>query len=111
MYAPALITAPSRVAAHRVNAVDELAFAVVLRELELDAELTGHHAKPLLDVRERVAAVDLRLARAEQIEVRPVEHGDPHYFLSWSSHVLNSSISLEASGEPSRFVSFCSSKN
>src|SRR5688500_7052197 len=96
---------------HGVDSVDQLALAVVLSELHFGANFPSDHAEPFLDVAERCATVDFGLARAEQIEARPIQHGDAHYFLSWSSHVLNSSISLEASGEPSRFASFCSSKN
>src|SRR5687768_14763573 len=36
--------------AHGVDAVDELAFAVMLRELDLGAKLAGNHAESLLDV-------------------------------------------------------------
>src|SRR5919109_1150958 len=61
-----------RIAAHRVNTVDELSFPVMLRKLDLGAELVGHDAKPLLDVIECRATVNLRLTRAEQVEARPI---------------------------------------
>src|SRR6185437_13014941 len=51
--------------AHRVNGVDHRPFAVVLRELDLDAQLAADRAQIALDVVERVTAVDLRLTGAE----------------------------------------------
>ena len=93
VYAPALMTTPSTCAAQRVNRVDQLALAVVLRELELDAELRRDGAQRSLDVGERRVSVQRRLARAEQIQVRAVEDGDPHVFFSPLSQALNCAMS------------------
>ena len=62
--------------ARLVDPVDQLVFAVALAELDRQTELGCGAAAERLDVGERLAAVDLRLALAEQVEVRPVENGD-----------------------------------
>ena len=59
-----------------LNPVDDLALVVRLPELDREAVRGRGLAAELLDVLERGAAVDLRLARAEQVEVRAVEHVD-----------------------------------
>src|SRR6185437_3863590 len=55
---------------------DHFAFAVGLAEDDVDAEAPGGGAAERLDVGERRRAVFLRLARAEQVHVRPVEDVD-----------------------------------
>ena len=80
-------------AAQRVNRVDQLALAVVLRELQLDAELLRDGSQRSLDVGERLAAVQRRLARAKQIQIRAVEDGDLHVFFSPLSQLLNCAMS------------------
>src|SRR5439155_14872629 len=64
--------------AHGVYQLDQLAFAVALRELDLDAQLTRHLSQSPLDVLECFVAVELRLARTEQIEIRAIQDGDSH---------------------------------
>ena len=55
-----------------------------------------------LDVGERGAAVTLRLANAEQVEIRTVEDGDPHRCFNPCSQELNCSMSsaLRSAGSP-----------
>ena len=83
-------------AAQCVDRVDELALAVVLRELQLRAELRRDSAQRALDVGERLAAVQRRLASAEQIQIRAVEDGDLHVFFSPLSQLLNCAMSSPA---------------
>jgi xanthine/CO dehydrogenase XdhC/CoxF family maturation factor len=47
----------------------------------------------LLDVRERLAAVDRRLTRSEEVEIRTVEDGDSHVFFSPLNQALNCAMS------------------
>jgi hypothetical protein len=61
-----------------MNRVDDLAFAVVLRELQGYAEFFSDNAQPLVDLRECRSAVQLGLARPEQVEVGTVYDGDVH---------------------------------
>src|SRR5258708_26115604 len=56
-----------------VNPVDQLAFVVRLAEIHDEVERSGTFEACLLDVRQRLMAVDFRLAQAEQVEVRSVE--------------------------------------
>src|SRR5262249_24720475 len=55
-----------------LNPVDDRALVVRLAKLDRDVETLAGLAAQLLDVGERGAAVGLRLARAEQIEVRTI---------------------------------------
>src|SRR4029079_497258 len=80
-------------AAPPVQRVDHFAFAIVLRELHLCSQLGRHRGKRTLDVVQRLAAVQCRLASAEEIQVRAIEDGDPHVFFSPLSHALNCAIS------------------
>src|SRR5689334_8966146 len=75
--------------AEPMNVLDELSFAVSLRELERCTKLTGDCVQAPFDVLQRLRTVDGWLADAEQIEVRTVYDGDPHVFFSPSSHALN----------------------
>ena len=59
-----------------VDPVDDLVLGVALQETDLQAVLPGDPAAVTLHVRERFAAVDLRLALAEQVQVRAVQHVD-----------------------------------
>src|SRR5690242_19379075 len=81
-----------------MNTIDELTLTVVLGKLEVHTELAGHGAKPSFDVGERLRTVQSRLSNPKQVEVWSVEDGDPHVFLSPSSHALNCWIS--SSGLP-----------
>src|SRR6185503_11947126 len=75
-------------ATHRLNRVDERALAVVLRKLDVDAQLLRYLAQALLHVRERGASIELRLPRAQQIEIGPVQNRDSHFRLRpWSQEV------------------------
>ncbi len=57
-----------------LDPVDQHALVVALPEVDGPAVLgRGRHAQRL-DVRERLAAVDLGLAHAQQVQVRPVQH-------------------------------------
>src|SRR5712672_901650 len=73
----------------RVNRFDDFPFSVVLRERELDSKLPGDLQEPRLDVGESLGPVKLRLARAEQIEVRAIDDGDSHSPVSPSSQARN----------------------
>ena len=59
-----------------VQPVDEMALVVGLAHVDLAIEVPRAVFQHGGDVVERVAAVDLRLAQAEQVQVRPVEHID-----------------------------------
>ena len=59
-----------------VNEVDQFAFAIGLPAIGRQAEMRGGGVTELLDIGQCVMAVGLRLTRAEQIKVRPVEHID-----------------------------------
>src|SRR5688572_20360523 len=59
-----------------LNPAHELALVVRLAEGEGDAHRRGMLAQPLLDLWQRDAAVDLRLAASEEVEVRTVENVD-----------------------------------
>src|SRR4051794_35906446 len=59
-----------------VKPVDEFALAIGLTEVDLQSIAFGRLAAQLLDVLEGRMAVFLRLARAERIQVRPVEDVD-----------------------------------
>ena len=62
------------VVARLVDPLDELALVVALAELDRDVELGRALLARDLDVAERLATVDLRLAHAEHVEVGPVQH-------------------------------------
>ena len=55
---------------------DQLALAVGLAEVDGEAEAVGGFGAQLLDVVERGAAVEMRLAQAEHVHVRAVQDGD-----------------------------------
>src|SRR5271155_277951 len=57
-----------------VDEIDQLAFAVGLPAIGLEAELRGRLGAKLLDIGELGMAIGLGLARSQQIEVRAVEH-------------------------------------
>ncbi len=59
-----------------LDPVDQFAFDVRLAEHDVEAEALGGRAAKLLDVGERGAAVFLRLARAEQVQIGAVEDVD-----------------------------------
>src|SRR5262249_6589804 len=59
-----------------VDPVDQLTFVVGLAEFHIELVASGGIARECLDVLQCCAAIGLRLARAEQIEVRAVEHKD-----------------------------------
>src|SRR5690606_10103288 len=70
-----------------VQPVDQMALMVRLAHVDPDAQRLRLVLQPRRDVVERVPAVNLRLARAEQVEVGPIEdidqrwrrHGAPLY--------------------------------
>jgi hypothetical protein len=66
-----LTSAPSHAVDPLVQLVDQSAFVVRLQDLELGAELAGERVQLRVDLGERGRAVDVRLAPAEQVEVRP----------------------------------------
>jgi len=59
-----------------IESVDEDALVVALEEVDVEPALAGGRAARRLDVRQRPAPVELRLAGAEEVEVRPVEDED-----------------------------------
>src|SRR5687768_14790629 len=63
---------------HGVDALDQLPFPVLLRELELDAQLLRDVAQFSLDIFERLVPVNLRLSRAEQVQIGAIENSDFH---------------------------------
>ena len=58
---------PVRQFARLLDPVDELPFMIGLPEIDLEVECSGPRSAALLDVAERVAAVDRRLAHPEQV--------------------------------------------
>ena len=69
-----------------VNPVDDLVFAIALMKLDRKPKFAADAAAVRFDVGQRLAAVDLRLALAEQIEIGAVQDNDdrssralPHY--------------------------------
>src|SRR5687768_3269722 len=78
---------------HAMDEIDEIALAVMLRELQVDAQLSPHVAKSFLDVSERCVAIQLGFARPEQVQVRSIEDSDDHRCLRPSSHCVNFSTS------------------
>src|SRR5689334_11109652 len=73
----------------RLNRVDDIAFAVVLRERELNAELFGHGQEMRLNVGQRFLSIKFGLTRAEQIEVWAINDCDSHSPVSPSSQARN----------------------
>jgi hypothetical protein len=59
-----------------VDPVDDLVFAVRLVEADLEVELLAQRPAGILDIGQRLRAVDVRLALAEQVQVRAVEDID-----------------------------------
>ena len=59
-----------------VDAADQLALAVALETFDADAEGCAERGDVPLDVGQRGMPVNLRLARAEQIEIGAVEQQD-----------------------------------
>src|SRR3954469_17318913 len=56
-----------------MNPVDQLAFVVGLAKIHGEVERGGAFEACLLDICQRLMAVDFRLAQAEQVEVRSIE--------------------------------------
>ena len=59
--------------ARLVDPIDQLMLGVALFEIEAEAKLGRQRPALRLDIRQGLVAVDMRLALAEQIQVRPVE--------------------------------------
>src|SRR3984957_631960 len=59
-----------------MNPADDLVFAIALMKLDRKPKLTADTAAVRFDVGQRLAAVDLRLALAGQIEIRAVQDND-----------------------------------
>ena len=78
--------------ARLVDPVDDLVLAVRLVESDLEAEFARHRPAVALDVGQRLVAVDVRLALAEQVEVRTVQDVDE------AAHMR--SLSLQRAGTP-----------
>ena len=62
-----------------VQAVDEHALVIRLEEDHLQAEVQCAARDVHMDLVERLRAIDLRLARAEQVQVRALEDEDPRH--------------------------------
>src|SRR3954471_5688995 len=71
--------------AQRVHRLDDLAFAIVLRKAEIDAQLFSDGQEVRLDVGQRLRSVKLWLTRAEEVEIWPIDDGDSHSPVSPSS--------------------------
>src|SRR5690606_4441265 len=81
--------------------VDQRPFRVGLKRFDFQAEFLPHSYAPGIDLRKGHAAVELRLALAQQIQVRPVNNADPHRF-RLCSHVRNISRSSSSSSSSAR---------
>ena len=67
---------PGRALAGGVDEVDELIFPIALMELDRKPELLADAATVRLDVGQRLAAVDLRLAFSQEVEIGAVQDND-----------------------------------
>src|SRR5258708_1601326 len=79
--------------------VDEHALVVALLAAQLDPQFPGAPPQSGLDLGERGAAVDLRLAPAERAEIGPVEHQDPGHRSTSSSAARATASSTVCPGE------------
>src|SRR5439155_21030399 len=79
-----------------VQSIDQGAFVVRLEEVDLEPELAGSSRDFGMDVIERVAAVDLRLARAEEVQVRALEDEDVDHDAAASAAVTTPGTSRDA---------------
>src|SRR5258705_1813096 len=73
--------------------LDEASLDIVLCAGDLDDELAPDVDEVRLDVAEGHRPVESGLAESEQVEVRSVQDGDPHFGLSPCNHELNCSMS------------------
>src|SRR5689334_23065903 len=73
----------------RVHCFDDLSLSIVLRKREIDAKLSGDGQKMRLDVGQRFCPIELRLTRAEQVEIWSIDDGDSHSPVSPSSQARN----------------------
>src|SRR5262245_61383500 len=80
-------------AAQRVDAVDHLPLAIMLREPQLRADLGRDGAEGAFDVVERFSSVESWFARAQEIQIRSIDDRDSHVFFSPLSQVLNCAMS------------------
>ena len=60
---------------------DDFAFVICLREIDFDAHPGRPRVHSLFEVGEGVRPVDLRLPRAQEVQVRSVDHLYPHVTL------------------------------
>jgi hypothetical protein len=67
---------PTRLLARCVNPIDDLIFAVALVEADFEFQLLRQGPAVALDTRERLMAVDMRLALAQKVQVRSVQDED-----------------------------------
>ncbi len=74
-----------------LDPVDQCALVVRLERLDLAAELLGELLERGVDLGERGVAVDLGLARAEQIEVGPVQDHDAQRVADTAASLLGDS--------------------
>src|SRR5664280_1146545 len=58
--------------------VDELALVIALHSHELDAEFRRHSLEARMDLSERRVAVDFRLSRSQQVQVRATQDKHSH---------------------------------
>src|SRR5258705_12465472 len=68
-----------RVEVALVEAIDEGAFVVRLEEVDVEPELGRPGRDRAMDIVERIVAVDLRLARPDEVEVRALENEDARH--------------------------------
>src|SRR5207302_1107822 len=59
-----------------LDPIDQLTFVIGLAEVDLEVECCGAGRAALLDVAERVMAIDRRVANPEQVEVGAVQNED-----------------------------------
>src|SRR5664280_970304 len=76
-----------------VESVDECAFVVRLKGVDLESKLGAALPESLFDLREGGVAVDLRFARAQQIQVGAVEDEDASHRTSVSNGASGASRS------------------
>src|SRR5713226_8495162 len=61
-----------------LNPIDEFAFQVGLAEVDFGAEFRRLRPDCLLDVGQRLAAINLRLALSDEVKIRSIEKQDLH---------------------------------
>ena len=74
--APGIDDDSGHVIAALLNHVDDGAFVIGLKALDLDADLFALFSQGVVDLRQSDATVDVGFTGAKQVQVRPMNHPD-----------------------------------